>query len=49
MKKDNTTGRERWDLQIQQIRTTQKSVPNKKLYKRKTRNNKGYVNELTHW
>lgn len=42
MKKDNTTGRERWDLQIQQIKTTQKSVPSKKLYKRKQRNTKGY-------
>ena len=42
MKKDNTTGRERWDLQIQQIRTTQKSVPSKKLYKRKSKHNKGY-------
>ena len=43
MKTDNTTGKERWDLQIQQIKTTQKVVPSKKLYKRKTRNNKGYA------
>jgi hypothetical protein len=49
MKKDNTTGKERWDLQIQQIRTTQKSVPSKKIYKRKSKNNKGYGNEITHW
>lgn len=49
MKKDNTTGKERWDLQIVQIRMTQKTVPNKKLYKRKTKHNKGYGNEITHW
>jgi hypothetical protein len=42
MKTENTTGNERWDLQIQQIRTTQKTVPNKKLYKRKQRNLKFY-------
>jgi len=40
----NTTGSERWDLQIQQIRTTQRTVPSKKAYKRKPRNNK-YSNE----
>lgn len=40
MKTQNTTGRERWDLQIQQIQTTQKTVQSKKLYKRKPRNNK---------
>ena len=40
IKKDNTTGNKRWDLQIQQISTTQKIVPNKKIYKRKQRNNK---------
>ena len=40
MKAQNTTGRERWDLQIQQITTTQKIVPNKKVYKRKQRNGK---------
>lgn len=39
---ENTTGRERWDLQIQQIRTTQKTVTSKKLYKRRSRNNKSY-------
>lgn len=49
MKKDNTTGKERWDLQIQQIRTTQKSVPSKKLYTRKSKNNKGYGYEITNW
>lgn len=38
----NTTGNIRWDLQIQQIKTTQKVVPNKKTYKRKQRNNKNY-------
>ena len=42
MKTDNTTGKERWDLQIQQIKTTQKVVPNKKLYKRKPKNSKEY-------
>lgn len=42
MKAQNTTGSERWDLQIQQIQTTQKVVPNKKVYKRKQRNNKFY-------
>lgn len=42
MKTQNTTGNTRWDLQIQQIKTTQKVVPNKKLYKRKQRNNKNY-------
>ena len=36
----NTTGSERRDLQIQQIYTTQRTVPSKKLYKRKPRNNK---------
>lgn len=40
MKTQNTTGSERRDLQIQQIRTTQKTVQSKKLYKRKPRNNK---------
>ena len=35
MKAQNTTGNTRWDLQIQQVRTTQKVVPSKKLYKRK--------------
>ena len=38
--KNNTTGSERRDLQIQQIKTTQKTVPSKKLYKRKHRNSK---------
>ena len=38
MKTENTTGNERWDLQIQQIRTTQRTVPSKKIYKRKQRN-----------
>lgn len=42
MKTQNTTGSERWDLQIQQIKTTQKTVPSKKLYKRKQKNNKSY-------
>lgn len=37
---NNTTGKERWDLQIQQIKTSQRCVPSKKLYKRKSRNNK---------
>ena len=37
MKTENTTGSERHDLQIQQIRTTQKTVPSKKTYKRKSR------------
>ena len=32
---NNTTGSVRRDLQIQQIRTTQKSVPSKKVYSRK--------------
>ena len=40
MKTENTTGSLRRDLQIQQIRTTEKVVPSKKLYKRKSRNNK---------
>lgn len=40
MKTENTTGSKRRDLQIQQIRTTQKTVPSKKAYKRKPRNNK---------
>ena len=40
MKAQNTTGNTRWDLQIQQVKTTQKVVPSKKLYKRKQRNNK---------
>jgi len=39
MKTENTTGNNRHDLQIQQIRTTQKTVPSKKVYKRKPRNN----------
>jgi hypothetical protein len=39
MKTDNTTGSDRRDLQIQQIQTTQKTVPSKKTYKRKPRNN----------
>ena len=38
----NTTGKERWDLQIQQVKTTQKVVPSKKLYKRKPKNSKEY-------
>lgn len=42
MKKKNTTGSERHDLQIQQKMTTQKVVPSKKLYKRKSKNTKGY-------
>jgi len=45
MKKDNTTGRERWDLQIQQIKTTQKTVQSKKIYKRKYRSSK-YENSI---
>ena len=40
MKAQNTTGNTRWDLQIQQVRTTQRVVPSKKLYKRKQRNGK---------
>ena len=32
---NNTTGSIRRDLQIQQIRTTQKTVPSKKVYSRK--------------
>jgi len=40
MKTENTTGSLRRDLQIQQIRTTEKVVPSKKLYKRKPRNSK---------
>jgi hypothetical protein len=39
MKTNNTTGSDRRDLQIQQIRTTQKTVPSKKIYKRKPKNN----------
>ena len=31
----NTTGRERWDLQIQQVYNTQRVVPTKKTYSRK--------------
>lgn len=42
MKNENTTGRPRWDMQIIQLRTTEKVVPSKKVYKRKPRNNKGY-------
>ncbi len=38
--KNNTTGSERHDLQIQQIRNTQRTVPSKKAYKRKTRTRK---------
>lgn len=38
--KSNTTGSERHDLQIQQIRTTQKTVKSKKIYSRKKKNNK---------
>lgn len=30
-----TTGKERWDLQIQQIYNTQRTIPNKKRYSRK--------------
>lgn len=37
---NNTTGSERWDLQILQKRMTQRSVQSKKVYKRKPRNNK---------
>lgn len=40
MKGKNTTGSERHDLQIQQIKTTQKTVKSKKIYKRKPRNKK---------
>lgn len=40
MKTENTTGSLRRDLQIQQIRTTEKVVPSKKQYKRKPRNSK---------
>lgn len=40
MKTENTTGSQRRDLQIQQIMTTQRTVPSKKLYKRKPRNNR---------
>lgn len=40
MKTNNTTGSERHDLQIQQIRTTEKVVPSKKTYKRKPRTSK---------
>ena len=40
MKTENTTGSQRRDLQIQQIYTTQRTVPSKKLYKRKPRNSK---------
>lgn len=36
----NTTGSERWDLQILQKRMTQRTVQSKKVYKRKPRNNK---------
>lgn len=39
--KNNTSGSERRDLQIQQIRTTQKTVPSKKIYKRKSRTTNG--------
>lgn len=37
MKTENTTGSLRHDLQIQQIKTTQKTVLSKKTYKRKPR------------
>ena len=40
MKTENTTGSQRRDLQIQQIMTTQRTVPSKKMYKRKPRNRK---------
>ena len=33
--KNNTTGSGRWDIQIQQQRTTQKVVKSKKIYNRK--------------
>ncbi len=36
----NTTGKERWDLQIQQIKTTQKTVKSKKQYTRKKKHKK---------
>ena len=40
MRIENTTGSERRDLQIQQIRTTQQTIPSKKIYKRRSRNSK---------
>ena len=43
----NTTGRERWDLQIQQIKTTQKTVQSKKVYKRKSRNKKNLDSKIS--
>jgi hypothetical protein len=43
--KKNTTGSERHDLQIQQIKTTQKTVPSKKKYKRRPRTKKPEENE----
>lgn len=36
----NTTGSERWDISIIQKQMTQKTVPSKKLYKRKPRTQK---------
>lgn len=44
--KTNTTGRERWDLQIQQIYNTQRTIPNKKRYSRKQKNKTHYGKEL---
>lgn len=43
--KNNTTGSERHDLQIQQIRTTQKTVKSKKMYKRKPKHKKNIGKE----
>ncbi len=40
----NTTGRERFDLQIQQIKTTEKVVKNKKIYSRKGKNRRNKLN-----
>jgi hypothetical protein len=42
MKTENTTGSERWDLQILQKRMTQRTVQSKKTYKRKKRTGNHY-------
>jgi len=39
-KSENTTGSPQWDFHILKVRMTQRTVPSKKLYKRKPRNNK---------
>jgi hypothetical protein len=41
-KENNTSGSQRRDIQIVQIKTTEKVVPSKKVFKRKPRNNRDH-------